>query len=607
MRTKTILKRSCIAGAMVLLAAVQQAVGAPQASEADAVYKNGFVYTADGPRSRAQAFAVRDGKFLTVGSNDDMKAITGNDTKVIDLKGRMVMPGLIDSHIHAVRGALTSLGVVFDPTASVDEIKAAVKKYIADKKLKKGDWVEGAKWGVDAKKINAKMLDEVAPDNPVFLHDWTNHLAWVNSAALKAVKITKDTPDPAGGVIDRDSSGNPTGVLHDKALGLVTAVMPPPPPEVVQERAAWIFSKLNGYGITSIITAQLDPVRLKAYRDLESKNKLTMRIQGQWDFNTRYVTTTLEEQSKTFMTRDKRGENSPLINVDGVKVYLDGVPKDGEGGAPMIDSYATAPTFGTPSIDESTFSTWVMRFDKEGLKVMAHATGSLSTRVFMNAVEATRRANGKGPRHHMAHSMLIHPDDMDRLDIEGSNFVCEVSPFNTWTPDPTGTDHWQTIIGRDRFDDMMTPLKSMIDAGAVVAYGSDWDNVPEPNPWLGIEGMVTRQYPGKPEYGQWRKDERIDIETAIQVFTRNGAMAMEKEDETAPLRSASRQTSSFSIRISSIFRPARYTRPRCSKLCCGGIRSTKPSRRTAMKSLSEPLLHYCDRGSLSLHYTIVCT
>ena len=296
--TCKLLKNICSMTALALLATAQPAVGAPQASEADAVYKNGFVYTADGPRSRAQAFAVRDGKFLTVGSNDDMKAITGKDTKVIDLKGRMVMPGLIDTHIHAVRGALTSLGVVFDPTASVDEIKAAVKKYIADKTLKKGDWVEGAKWGVDAKKINAKMLDEVAPDNPVFLHDWTNHLAWVNSAALKAVKITKDRPDPAGGVIDRDSSGNPTGVLHDKALGLVTAVMPPPPPEVVQERASWIFNKLNGYGITSIITAQLDPVRLKAYRDLESKNKLTMRIQGQWDFNTRYVTTTLEEQRR---------------------------------------------------------------------------------------------------------------------------------------------------------------------------------------------------------------------------------------------------------------------------------------------------------------------
>jgi len=535
MKTGNLLQRSFVAGMLVVVATAQSALGAQQAAEADAVYNNGFIYTADGPRSRAQAFAIRDGKFLAVGSNDEMKDLTGKETRVVDLKGKMVMPGLIDSHIHAVRGALTALGVVFDSTASVDEIKAAVKKFIADKKLKKGDWVEGAKWGVDAKKINAKMLDEISPDNPVFLHDWTNHLAWVNSAALKAAKISKDTADPVGGVIDRDSSGNPTGVLHDKALGLITAVMPPPPPEVVQERAAWIMDKLNGYGITSIITAQLDPVRLKAYRDLEAQRKLTMRIQGQWDFNTRYVTTTLEEQSKTFMTRDKRGENSALINVDGVKVYLDGVPKDGEGGAPMIDAYVTAPTFGTPGIDEATLSSWFLRFDKAGLKVMGHSTGSLSTRHFMNAVEATRRANGTGPRHHMAHSMLIHPDDMHRLDINRSNFVCEVSPFNTWTPDPHGTDHWQSIIGRDRFDQMMTPLKSMIDAGAVVAYGSDWDNVPEPNHWLGIEGMVTRQYPGHPEYGQWRKDERVDIETAIEIFTRNGAIAMEKEDETGTI------------------------------------------------------------------------
>ena len=213
------------------------------------------------------------------------------------------------------------------------------------------------------------------------------------------------------------------------------------PPEVVEERAAWIFNKLNGYGITGIVTAQLDPVRLKAYRTLESKDKLTVRIQGSWDFNTRYVTTTLEEQSKTFMTRDKRGKNSPLINVDGVKIYMDGVPNDAEGGSPMIDRYATAPTFGTPSIDESTFSTWMLRFDKEGLKVMAHATGSLSVRHFLNAVEAVRRANGKGPTHHMAHSMLIYPDEVDRFNFERSNFVAEVSPYQLWTPDPA-IRHW---------------------------------------------------------------------------------------------------------------------------------------------------------------------
>jgi predicted amidohydrolase YtcJ len=520
--------------------AAHPAIGQQQVGEADAVYKNGFVYTADGARSRAQAFAVRDGKFFKVGTNDDMKKLTGPDTKVVDLQGKMVMPGLVDTHIHALRGALTALGAKFDPTASVDKIKATVKKYIADNKLKKGDWVEGAKWSHDYRKLNAKMLDDIAPDNPVFLHDWTNHLAWVNSAALKAAKITKDTPDPEDGFIDRDSAGNPTGTLHNKALGLITAAMPPPAPEVVEARAIWILDKLNSYGVTSIqtATAQLDAAHVvKAYRGLEAKNKLSMRVHGSWDFNTRYVTTTLAEQAKTFMTRKARGENTPLVNVDTVKVYMDGVPNDAPtGGSPMIDSYVTAPTFGTPSIDESTFTTWMRLFDAEGLKTMAHATGSLSVRHFLNAVEATRRANGKGPRHHMAHSMLVYPEDLPRLDINRSNIITEVSPFNTWVPDPSGTNHWKTIIGNDRFAQTMTPIKSMVEAGAVVTYGSDWDNIPfGPDPWLGIEGMVTRMYPGHPEYGRFNPNERVDIETAIQIFTRNGAMALSKENETGTI------------------------------------------------------------------------
>jgi hypothetical protein len=534
MNGRAFLKRSLLAGVMALFTVTQPALSAEQASEADAVYKNGFIYTADAIRLRAQAFAVRDGKFLKIGSNEDMKPFTGKDTRVVDLKGKMVMPGIVDTHIHVLRGALTSLGLAFPVTSSVDDIKAAIKKFIADKKLKKGDWIEGAKWDLDYKKLTAKMLDEVSPDNPVFLHDWTNHLGWVNSAALKAAKITKDTADPEAGVIDRDSSGNPTGTLHDKALGFITDVMPSPAPEVVEKRAIWIFDKLNKYGITAIVTPQLDSLRIKTYRDLEAKNELTVRIQGSWNFNTRYVTTTLEEQAKTFMTRDKRGENSELIDVDGVKVYMDGVPNDSEGGSPMIDTYVTKQFFGTSSISEADFTSWMLRFDTEGIKVMAHATGSLSVRHFLNAVEATRRANGKGPRHHMAHSMLIYPSEVARFNFEKSNFVTEVSPYQLWTPDPA-IRGWPNLIGHDRFDLTMTPLKTIIDAGAVVTYGSDWDNIPEPDPWFAMEGMITRQYPGHPEYGQLNPDERVDIHTAIQIFTRNGVMAMEKEDETGTI------------------------------------------------------------------------
>jgi len=522
----------CISG---LASVATSAVTKAKDVKADVVYRNGFIYTVDGVRSRAEAFAVKDGKFIAVGTNEDMKAVVGPDTKTVDLKGKMVMPGLIDTHIHALRGALTALGLAFPVTASVDEIKAAVKKFIADKKLKKGEWVEGAKWSIDYKKLNAKMLDEVAPDNPVFLHDWTNHLGWVNSAALKAAKITKDTPDPPAGVIDRDSSGNPTGTLHDKALGLIVVAMPPPKDKVVQERATWIFNKLNSFGITGIVTAQLDPIRLKAYRALESQGKLTVRIQGSWDFNTRYVTGSLKEQAKTFMSREKRGKNSPLVNVDGVKIYMDGVPNDAEGGSPMIDRYATAPTFGTPSIDESTFSTWMLRFDTEGLKVMAHATGSLSVRHFLNAVEAVRRANGKGPTHHMAHSMLVYPEEVTRFNFERLNFVAEISPYQLWVPDPTANYGWAKLIGRDLFDLTFTPIKSIVDAGAVVTYGSDWDNVPEPDPWFALEGMITRQYPGKPGYGQLNPDERVDVETAIEIFTRNGVVAMGKDEEAGTI------------------------------------------------------------------------
>jgi predicted amidohydrolase YtcJ len=534
MRINAILKSGFFTCVLVMAAVVQPAIAAQKVNEADVVYNNGYVYTVDGFMTTAQAFAVRDGKFLVVGSDDDMKAVTGQDTRVVDLKGKMVMPGLTDNHIHAVRGALTALGYAFPVTSSIDAIKAGIQQYIADKKLKKGEWVEGAKWDLDTTKINARMLDEVSPDNPVLLHDWTNHLAWVNSAALKAAKITKESPDPAGGVIDRDSSGNPTGVLHDKALGLITAVMPPPTPEVVEQRAIWIFDKLNQYGVTNIQTAQLDPMRVKAYRDLEAKNKLTVRIQGSWDFHTRYVTTTLEEQAKTFMSRDKRGENTPLVNVDAVKVYMDGVPRDGEGGAPMVDTYATAPTFGAPAIDEATFTTWMRRFDAEGLKVMAHVTGSLSVRHWLNAIEATRRANGKGPTHHLAHSMLIYPEDYPRFNFERSNFVAEFSPYQLMIPDPSMRP-WSRWIGRDRFGLLISPLKSIIDAGAIATYGSDWDNIPEPDPWLSIEGMITRMYPGKPELGSLDPDQRIDRRIAIQVFTRNGAIAMEKEDVTGAI------------------------------------------------------------------------
>ena len=143
-----VIRYVCAVIVMVIIMVAHPAIGQNQSSEADAVYKNGFIYTMDSVRSRAEAFAVRDGKILKVGTNDDMKAVAGKDTRVVELKGKMVMPGLVDTHIHAMRGALTARGLAFSVNSSVDEIKTAVKKYIADKKLKKGERAQqGARSG----------------------------------------------------------------------------------------------------------------------------------------------------------------------------------------------------------------------------------------------------------------------------------------------------------------------------------------------------------------------------------------------------------------------------------------------------------------------------
>jgi hypothetical protein len=391
--------------------AAEQSGSGDLVSEADVVFRNGVIYTADVLGSRAEALAIRGGKFQIVGSNKDIEAVTGPETKVMDLKGRMVMPGIIDSHIHAVRGGLGHLFFCrFPVTATVEDIQKKVKDCAS--KADKGTWIEGTTWDSSlAEKVTAKMLDDAAPDHPVYLHDDTNHLGWLNSAALKAAKIDKDTPDPSGGSINRDDSGAPSGVIHDAAASLVIKAMPPVPQEHIRKAAEWIFAKLNTYGVTGAVLAQMDAGRLQAYRAMEADDKLTVRLQGSWDFNTRYATLPIDQMAKIFATREKRGEVTDLINPDGVKIYADGVWLGY--GSPFIDMYETGETYGRQSIDLPTMSTWVTRFDKEGLKVMIHAVGDLAVRNSLNAIEAARKANGDlGPRHHVGHNTFVHAEDM---------------------------------------------------------------------------------------------------------------------------------------------------------------------------------------------------
>ncbi len=522
----------------VLLLTTACLIGVPGMTQAqgpaDVVYQNGFVYTVDGLMTQVEAFAIKGGKFVAVGSNDDMAAFTGPSTKVVDLKGKMAMPALADSHIHALRGALTMLGAKFGFDASPEEAAAAVAKYIEDNKLKPGDWVEGGTWAFDFKTPGLlATLDAKTPDNPVILHDWTNHLAWANSKALEAANVDKNTPNPEAGVIDRDADGNPNGILHDKALGIVFSVKPPATADVMEKQAEWIFDKLNSYGIVNVALAQLDHARLAAYRALESEGNLTVRMQGHWDWNTRYAVKSAEEMFETFNTRAKRGPNSPLINVDGVKIYMDGVASGH--GAPYVEPYLDEPTFGAQAIDESTLSEWMMKFDAAGLRTMSHAFGDMSMRHWINAVEAMRKHNGNSDVSHiLEHACHTHPDDLARL-AALENIIVDISPYQLWIPDPSFSGPWFDLLGYERMNQTFGTIGSWVRNGITVSYGSDWDNVPEPDPWMAMEGMITRQMPGQPEKGVLNPAERIDLETAIRIFTINGAINIMKQDVTGSI------------------------------------------------------------------------
>ena len=213
-----------------------------------------------------------------------------------------------------------------------------------------------------------------------------------------------------------------------------------------------------------------------------------------------------------------------------IKIYADGVWIGY--GSPFIDMYETGETYGRQSIDQPTMKTWVTRFDKEGLKVMIHAVGDQAVRNCLNSFAAARRANGPaGPRHHLGHNTFVHPDDRARA--KDLNVVLEVSPANTWYPS-SYLPSFVELLGPARVSQMV-PIGELARNGAILAYGSDWDNVPEPDPWLGLETLVTRVNPDQPELGVLGPDQRVDLETAIEIVTINGAHTMELEKVTGSI------------------------------------------------------------------------
>lgn len=484
------------------------ATGLAAAQTADLVVENAVIYTVDAARPKAIALAVKDGKFLAVGN--DVKAHIGPKTRRIDAKGATVIPGLTDSHVH-MRG----LGDLLDSidlrgVSSIEDVARRVREKAAA--LPPGTWIRGRNWDQTnwgGKFPVAADLDKAAPNHLVALFRVDGHASWVNTKALEVGGVTKATQDPKGGQIIRDVSGNPTGVLVDRAQGLVTRKIPALTDEQVEAYLARAAKECARFGMTTVHDAGCSRSEIDAYRRLIAKNKLPVRvfamIGGAGDLWEEYL---------------KRGpEIGDKLTVRCIKLVADGAM--GSRGAAFFQPY---------SDDKSNSGLLILQKDyirdvakdavAKGFQVATHAIGDRANRTVLDAyAEALQGKNDK--RFRIEHAQVVSLPDFAlyaKYDVIASIQSTHATSDMRWAIDRLGPDRLLGAWAPRRF----------LNAGVRIANGSDFP-VEDPNPFWGIYAAITRtDHKGNPP-GGFMPDQKLTREEALKSWTLDGAYAAFEE------------------------------------------------------------------------------
>ncbi len=499
-------------GDSAALAQSDRAVGAP----ADMVLRNGAIYTVDAARSWADAIAVRDGRIVYVGSNTGLGALVGANTQVHDLRGRMVLPGMHDAHIHPISGGIEALGCDLNAGKTAAEYVAIVRQCAATKP--QDPWILGGGWlmsvfGPGAMPSRA-LLDAVVPDRPVLLWSTDGHTGWANSKALAIAGITRDSPDPPDGRIDRDpQTGEPIGSLQEGAASLVDKFAPPPSPEKRMDGLRFTVQRLNAYGITGLQDASVTLPDLETFAALDQAGGLTLHavVAQWWERAEGLEQVAVMEQRRGQFTRGH-------VRATSVKIMQDGVMENYT--AALLEPYLVAGSpRGIPMIEPETLKRIVTALDARGFQVHFHAIGDAAVRQCLDAVQAARAGNGpSGLRHHIAHLQLIDPADIPRFRELG--VVANFQPLWAYA-DPYITELTLPFLGPERTG-RMYPIGAVHASGAVVAFGSDW-SVSSANPFEQIEVAVRRVDPTLARGEAFGPEQRLPLPEAIAAFTINAA------------------------------------------------------------------------------------
>jgi hypothetical protein len=494
----------------------------------DLVVLNGRIFTGAGQKP-AEALAVRGTEILRVGSNRDMKRMTGAATKVIDAHGGSVLPGFIDGHVHFVSGGLAMDRVNLLDAESLEAIRSKIREFAAANPDR--PWVLGRGWyyspfpgGLPTR----QQLDELVPDRPAYMTCYDGHTGWANTAALKLAGITANTPDPTDGVVVKDpKTGEPTGILKEAAQRLMSKVLPQPTPADRLRAIRRASEEATRLGITTLHEAGTGEETLAQFEEARQSGALTVRV-----YASLAVTDAMTDADadKFDSLRTKYAAN-PQIKVGAIKIMADGVIEAHT--AAMLAPYSNRPTTGHANYTPQELQRIVTMMDRRGWQVMTHAIGDGAVRMTLDAYEAAARANPAPPagrRHRVEHAETIDPADFPRFARQ--NTIVSYMPYHA-NPSPAQLDVWTANIGPERSSRGWIS-RTLQQAGARQVFGSDWPVVAL-DPRLEINMAVTRRTPeGRPPAG-WLPGEAISLESAIEAMTSAAAYASFDESKKGRL------------------------------------------------------------------------
>ncbi|MFF9865150.1 amidohydrolase [Streptomyces sp. NPDC013953] len=498
---------------------------------ADLVFTGGPVHTVDPARRRASAVAVRGERIVAVGGSE-VHGLIGPRTEVVDLRGRLLIPGFQDAHIHPVGGGVELARCDLSGATTPEAYRVLIRAY-ADTHPGAA-WITGGGWSMEAfpgGTPDRRFLDELVPDRPTYLVNRDHHGGWANSRALELAGITASTPDPADGRIERDADGRPTGMLQEGAMTLMAGLVPAPTPDELTAGLLRAQELLHSLGVTAWQDALLgdhagmtDPA--PAYAAAARSGKLTARVVGSlwWD-----RTRGLEQLPELL---ERRAElTHGRLRATTVKIMQDGIAENRT--AALLGPYLTScgcasDNSGVSFIEPDALAACVTALDAHGFQVHFHALGDRAVREALDAVEAARKAGGDSSdtRPHLAHLQVVHPQDVPRFAELGATATIQA----LWAAhEPQMDELTIPFLGPERAS-WQYPFGDLLRTGARLAAGSDWP-VSSPDPIAALHVAVNRVLPDAgPDAPAFLPEQRIGLDAALTAYTAGSAYVNHLDD-----------------------------------------------------------------------------